>query len=212
MISTSIIGYHTCNDRGGYEFICNSIPFLSEPGEDQWLTQGYYFWTDSPYWAENWNRGRPNVIGKFIVSFDEKHKFLDLVGNVSHQEEFEELKGVVLEEMEITDSFSITVNQIISFFREHSSSDDERFSGFFDYVAIKAQDERYVSIVDFIEPKTVVDRITGKPKTMRAKLRLRTRQQLCVFSEGRGCIKFSGFHHPQTYQERFMTIENGSSI
>ncbi|MCA6971186.1 hypothetical protein LF935_16210 [Pectobacterium carotovorum] len=203
MSSTSIIGYHTCQDRGGYDHICRNIPFLSKPNNNQWLTQGYYFWTDSPYWAERWLQDQPRVIGKFTVTLDEEHKWLDLVGNTADQEEFSVLKDVVIEEVGVCDSLSITVNQIITFFREHSA--DERFSGFFDYIAIKAQDERCVSRIDFIEPSLR----NGRPQ--RARLRLITRQQLCVFEEGKDCIKFDHFYYPEEYQQRQL-MTNGSSV
>lgn len=42
----TIKGYHTCKTEGGWSYIRGNAPFLSEPNNRQWLTQGYYFWTD----------------------------------------------------------------------------------------------------------------------------------------------------------------------
>ena len=39
----SHVGYHNCRDDGGYEHLKSSVPFLSGNGDNQWLTQGYYF-------------------------------------------------------------------------------------------------------------------------------------------------------------------------
>lgn len=197
MSAISIVGYHTCRNEGGYDHIFKNIPFLSRPGSHQWLTQGYYFWTDSPYWAEDWLRNHDNkVIGKFIATFDDKNELFDLVGNVEHQIEFTQLIDVVAEEMGVTNSLSLTVNQVISFFREHSKKPE--FKGFFDYIAIRAADQKSVQSIKFIEP-----RIKRQGKTYFPKLHLVTRQQLCVFENGTNCLKFDGFHCPESFKEKF---------
>lgn len=46
-----IKGYHTCKVDGGWRHILKNAPFISEPNNRQWLTQGYYFWTDSNHFA-----------------------------------------------------------------------------------------------------------------------------------------------------------------
>lgn len=204
MSAISIVGYHTCRNEGGYEHIFKSIPFLSRPGPNQWLTQGYYFWTDSPYWAEDWLRNQDNkVISRFIATFDDCNKLLDLVGNVEHQIEFTELIEIVIEEMGITNSLSLSVNQVVSFFREHS--DKTQFKGLFDYVAIKAADQKSVQSIKFIEPRK---KRNEKDKPYIPNLRLITRQQLCVFEGAKSCFKFDGFHSPENFQDQLNKCSN----
>ena len=73
------IGFHNCLNRGSYETIRQSVPFLSRSGPKQWLTQGYYFWTDDPYWAHQWNEGHDTVISEFSITFD---SMLEISGNL----------------------------------------------------------------------------------------------------------------------------------
>ncbi len=79
------VGYHNCRNEGGKEFLKSSVPFLSGDGDNQWLTQGYYFWTDSPYWAERWNPGRDVAISEFKITFHTDDELLDLVGNADRK-------------------------------------------------------------------------------------------------------------------------------
>lgn len=56
----------------------------------QWLGQGYYFWTDSDYYAYDWGLKHYNskyAINKFIVTVPE-NLFFNLVGNTAHQLKF----------------------------------------------------------------------------------------------------------------------------
>ena len=51
MCNRTLIGFHACKAEGDPIF-----PFLSNDHDKTWLTQGYYFWTDSDTWAQFWGQ------------------------------------------------------------------------------------------------------------------------------------------------------------
>jgi hypothetical protein len=86
--------FHTCQFKGGKEFIISRAPFQSNPSEKQWLGQGFYLWTDSDFFAHDWGNDHYQsqyAINQFEVRVP-KAVFWDLVGNVQHQIEFIEFK------------------------------------------------------------------------------------------------------------------------
>lgn len=170
-------GYHTCEKRGDYASIVEGMPFLSGNGDDQWLTQGYYFWTDSDYWAKKWKK-KPRVIGYFRITLHES-ELLDLVGNVNHQLLF--LRFAEIFRGKSKEGNSPTVHEIVKFLRKHKKA-----NGLFPYKAVKAMDVRFDDSFPF---------------TMRRKekLPLVTRQQLCVFEGARSAIKFVKFVEPKEF-------------
>lgn len=190
MKTTSYVGYHTCKMQGGYDQILTSIPFLSGSGPNQWLTQGYYFWTDSEYWAQKWGTQGKRVIGNFTIDLCPETELLDLVGNVADQIEFVEYKNKILDSLHVSDKKNITVNQILSYLREKET----QHPGVFPYIAIKAEDGRKREEINFI------DKNLDKFKRTQS---LITPQQLCVFEEARMKIKLVGFIEPIEYGERF---------
>lgn len=93
-MTVTIICFHTCDNRGSKKHILESVPFISNSGKTEWMGKGYYFWTDSDYYAHKWGRIPPRrgnyVITKFILNV-EKKCFLDLVGDVNAQIFFKKL-------------------------------------------------------------------------------------------------------------------------
>lgn len=93
MGEVQIVGYHTCSRDNGITYIQSSAPFHSNPKRKQWLTNGYYFWTDSEHFAHKWGEasyeGRYAIMKCLIVM--DKGLLLDLVGNVDDLLYFEEL-------------------------------------------------------------------------------------------------------------------------
>lgn len=177
----SIKGYHTCKDKGGIQFIKDQAPFLSRP-EKQWLGQGYYFWTDSDYWARRW-MSEPKVITEFEISFT-KDKVLDLVGNVKDQELFQDICELFNEGFPYYEAYKkqygdqVSVGAIISLLRDQKA---------FPYGAVKARDHRSTSQIAF-------------SVATRFKLSLVEPHQLCVFQEYRAhAVKFERFVHPAHY-------------
>ncbi|PMG18175.1 hypothetical protein BCU96_13000 [Vibrio lentus] len=192
MTRHNFVGYHTCQDSGGYAHVRTSIPFISGNGTNQWLTQGYYFWTDSPYWAKKWGKDNNKVIGKFIIDLCIENELLDLVGNVAHSEHFEDLVHMLREKLQGTATRDFTVNQAIGFLRKLERT--SQYSGIFPYKAIKAEDNRYDSSMCFIDPKP------GKQTPI---LRLKRRQQMCVFTNAKHQIKLDGFVEPEAFVNNF---------
>ncbi|HCZ9266987.1 TPA: hypothetical protein O4G69_003553 [Vibrio alginolyticus] len=185
-------GFHACKNEGGYEHIVENIPFKSGDGEDQWLTQGFYFWTDCNYWARQWRKNSmpldEKVIGEFDISLCEKTELLDLVGNVAHQFEFHHFKKMVLKSLPKEEQKNVTVHQIIRFLREREN--------IFPYSAIKAQDGKSLSKLPFVDPEF---------SSSGEEISLVTRQQLCVFDKAKDRICLKGFDHPKEYDEQFKT-------
>lgn len=184
----NVKGYHTCKDKGGVQHIRENTPFLSR-ADNQWLGQGYYFWTDSDYWAKRW-MSEPKVITKFDIAF-EKSKLFDLVGDVSHQELFQSMCGLFGRGTQYGDAYTekygeeITVGSVISFLRAQSVGSND----YFPFWAVRAKDKRYVSKIPF----SAVGRKT--------ELFLVEPHQLCVYEEYKPqCIAFERFVHPAHYQ------------
>lgn len=184
------IGYHNCRDQGGYDFLLANVPFMSGNGDNQWLTQGYYFWTDSTYWAEKWNPGCKTTISEFSITFDQDDELLDLVGNTRQIFEFQTMRNRVAKDLKIGDVSKVTVSQVIAFFRELETK--KVAEGIFPYLAVKAQD---TARIGFFERMTFTLR---RPET----LACITRQQMCVFSHAKERITFNRFVSPDAYCKR----------
>lgn len=186
-------GFHTCKETGTWEFIWNNTPFKSEANNRQWLTQGYYFWTDSDYFAHKW--GRQSYNGSYAIiccSIQiEKSLFLDLVGSVENQLYFKKILDLFYEKLKTADPIAKppTINAVLTFYRDM----EETNNGAFPFLAIKAADAYQEEKFNFIENYS-------------AFLTVPSRQQLCLFDKAYDCIKEK---YP-VYPEDFKTeIENG---
>lgn len=165
-----IIAFHTCK-KNGQEY---DAPFLSKPN-NQWLTQGYYFWTDSDYFAKKWgethyeSKNKAYCVMKFDLSF-EKIELLDLVGNVEHKHIFFKFYEKIIKRL----TGEISLAEIIQYMRDL----EERIPGAFPYKAVKSEDNRKLDLV-------AIPVIRGAKENISIGL---TRQQLCVFEN---CYNFT---------------------
>lgn len=173
---TKIIGYHTCKTNGGWNYIWNQAPFLSEPNKRQWLTQGYYFWTDSDYFAHKW--GEHSIAGSNYAIVEcmigiERNLLLDLVGSLKDQIFFDKLLNLFHERLKKADPNARTpsVNAVLTFYRKKAETNNSIFP----FVAIKSADKRSEISVNFTD--------NGKES-----MPLITRQQLCLFKGARNRI------------------------
>lgn len=162
-----IIGYHTCRENS----IISDTPFLSN-NKRSWLTQGYYFWTDSIYFAHQW--GNDGYSGKYCIvkckiEVENKH-LLDLIGNVGDQEYFYRQYNKLKKK-----NSQIDVRSVIVYLRELEAN----YPNFFPYKAIKAQDNKEGNIIK-------VKFVKERNETMDVGLK---RQQLCLFENAYSCIK-----------------------
>jgi hypothetical protein len=196
MGEVQVVGYHTCSRDNGISYIQSSAPFHSNPKRKQWLTNGYYFWTDSDHFAHKWGEDSYNghyAIMKCLIVMD-KGLLLDLVGNVEDRLYFEKLKEkfeAYLVQPEVQRGLdpkfrgkSPSVSGTIAFWRKQR----EKFANngifpTFPYVAIKAQEPPRNSDMRFVEGRREV--LLGL-----------TRQQLCLFREGCGYIKSKELVYP----------------
>lgn len=182
----NIQGFHTCKAEGGATFIQKSAPFLSQSNNRQWLTQGYYFWTDSELYAHEW--GKNSISGDYVIVKChialKKNQLLDLVGSVSDQQHFSKLLAKFHEKLK-RDRPSAglpTVNSVISFYRKMAESDKKIFP----YYAIKTVDQC---------KKRSISYTNGGEEL----LFLVTRQQLCLFEFAKSCVKSSEIVHPEDF-------------
>jgi hypothetical protein len=190
MGEVQIVGYHTCSLENGIVYIQTTAPFHCNRNRKQWLTNGYYFWTDSIHFAHEWgHKGYAGwyAIVKCSLSID-RTLLLDLVGNVEHQlyfgnlmREFEERFAVLKRNGRVPQDAEPTVSRVISHWRKKALSNRQMFP----YVAIKAQDGYSRDIIPFVDGG-------------REYMPLPTRQQLCLFEEGYGCIQSKELMHPTT--------------
>lgn len=202
MTDTYLTGYHSCKPKNGYDYVIDNAPFLSGNDKNQWLSQGYYFWTDSDYWAKRWpNPTAAKVITKFKISASVKDEILDLVGNVEHQIHFSELIRKIKDTTNKQDKHW-TVNQIINYLRNDTPAD------IFPYLGIKAEDNRKpVENIPFIDP--IFDKKTRRYKSTPT-MGLITRQQLCIFQKARDNIRLVDVVFPDDFSIKFKTLTPSS--
>jgi len=169
----SIVGYHTCRNAGSLV-----KPFLSKDHAKTWLTQGYYFWTDSPKNAHFW--GKKSIKGEYaILKFDiclNADEYLDLVGNAYHIEYFEKLAQMFIEKHK---EKTVTIRNILLYFKKQ----EEIENGAFPFLGIKASDSPKESY-KFVDE-------------MKEKLFVLRKQQLCVFDKALSKISFSEKIYPK---------------
>ncbi|MDQ5768494.1 hypothetical protein [Thiothrix subterranea] len=185
-----IVGYHTCSLDNGLAHIQTHAPFHCNRERKQWLTHGYYFWTDSIHFAHEW--GHQGYAGRYAIvkcSLNlDSTLLLDLVGNVEHQLYF----GKLLKDYQarfaelkrtgrVPQNAEPTVSRIISHWRKKVRTDRRVFP----YVAIKAQDGYSRVNIPFVD-------------SGRECMPIPTRQQLCLFEEGYECIQNKELVHPST--------------
>lgn len=134
--------YHTCHLYGSVNDMFNNSPYRCVPNDKQWLGVGYYFWTDSEYFAQKWGERTGKypqgyVITEYLVEIPEE-SFLDLVGNVKDQLFFKEQILDYVKRMEIElnsrdDARKIPISKVIDHLRTSSPQDIK-------YDAIRAMD------------------------------------------------------------------------
>jgi hypothetical protein len=179
MQDVKMTGYHTCRDDGDREMTLENAPFLCNPSKRQWLSQGYYFWTDNDFFAHEWGKNSYNnqyCIAKCAIEIS-RDRLLDLVGSVSDQlwfkEKLEEL-GRFFKANRITKSPSVAA--CIGLMRNKPG---------FEFLAIKAQD---------LPPQHGQAPFTAESREC---MPLVTRQQLCVFQQGLSCILSKELIYPE---------------
>ena len=179
VVKQNIIAYHTSDLTEPIDDLKVLTPFHSNVNEQQWLGQGYYFWTDDDFYAHLWgclkiknDEGISQykykngyVITQFNISI-EPNNLLDLVGNARQQIYFYKLVKLYREEYCIDDIEDIPVSKIIDYCKLKSQDNFNVFP----YFAIKA--------CDTAKNSKYFPFTTTSSET----LILPTRQQLCVFS------------------------------
>lgn len=182
MADIQVIGYHTCKTDGGWSYVLSESPFLSGDGDNQWLTQGFYFWTDSDYFAHKWGKGSYNnnysiIECKLIMDAEE---LFDIVGSTKAQLYFERLLTKFRNKLKSIDSNKEpTVQAVIDYWRLLAKKNKKVFP----FLAIKVQDGFRGSQINF----------TKGNEHMQVGIQ---RQQLCLFENGLHLLREKKIIHP----------------
>lgn len=189
MVSTKIEAFHTCHLQGSVSDIFKNSPYHSNAKENQWLGQGYYFWTDSDFFAKKWGERKDKypkgyVITRFIIEIPTEN-LLDLVGNVSHQLEFEKQIKVYLAKMstilDADTAKSIPVSKMLDHLREQAEIEIKAGKDFFSYSAVKAADMANCTLR--------YPYLDGQSKIFKENLFLPTRQQIFISKKYENTLK-----------------------
>ncbi|WP_145977728.1 hypothetical protein [Pseudomonas palleroniana] len=184
-------GFHTCKARGTKEELRDKVPFLSRR-ENQWLGQGYYFWTGSDYWAHKWGQEGNRVISKFDISMP-KNQVLDLIDSVEDQLHFRKIvdcfsKGALKEAYEQRFNSEICVSSVLTWLREERALGHDVFP----YGAVRAKDSHAEKRLRFL------------PGGRREELNLVERHQMCVYNEFKdAAVTFDCFVHPAHFMDGY---------
>jgi hypothetical protein len=181
-----IIGYHTVEDRNNPDLIKLEGPFRCER-EDAWLGHGYYFWDTNIHWAHNWGRDAYRRKGYIICQAKINPDIMfDLVGNIGHQMEFEEMIKL-LEADESYQREKPLVAEIIDFMKDR---------GFFAHKSVRAADNPYnVVEVDFRPPRN------QEQPNNRPFMRIGQRVQICLFEKSELTLHDFSIIFPDNYME-----------
>ncbi|WP_447877588.1 hypothetical protein [Serratia fonticola] len=177
--------FHTCRTTSGRRFVAQNAPFLSRPNGPkkwQWLSQGYYFWTDEDYFAHIW--GRDSYNNDYAIIRCEIHIssdiVLDLVSNVTHSLYFKELVDLYQTKVKKQNPHETpTVSTVI----EHCRKAAEQNRKLFPFEAIKAVDYSSKS------PK-----LEFTPNSMDYMITI-PRIQFCLFESSQEAIISKEIHH-----------------
>lgn len=143
--------FHTCHLQGSARDIFNNSPYKSDSRLEQWLGQGYYFWTDSDYFAKCWGEKADKypkgyAITSYILKISDE-LILDLVGNTRHQLKFKDqiIEYAYRMGIELKDeqkALNIPISKVL----DHLRGEAQRDSKLFKYSVIKVADKPKMSI------------------------------------------------------------------
>lgn len=177
--------YHSCDFRenDSIDSLKDKIPFLSRK-ENQWLTQGYYFWTSFKD-AQEWDVGnkRKAVFSLQSIFTDDSYLY-DLVGNSLHKEHFKEIASMLETEL-FQGQKEITVAGVIGYLREKPDA-------IFKNVAVKAT-HKCTRKFRFIYPKK-----------RRERLLLPEKDQICIFENTKNFVQFSNIKHCKSANDEIL--------
>ncbi|MDO9831142.1 hypothetical protein Q7381_04190 [Glaesserella parasuis] len=153
-MNITFLGYHTCHLEGSLNTIFKDSPYKSREDVSQWLGYGYYFWTDSDYFADKWGKRKSKyprgyAITEYLIDIP-KDLLLDLVGNVKDQLVFRdqillyaERMGLELKNKE--DALKIPISKVLDHLRLQAQKDKNMFP----FNAIKAMDYNSIDTLSY---------------------------------------------------------------
>ena len=118
-----ITAYQTLQDKGDPGEIEEHGPYKCLR-QDAWLGFGYYFWDTKIEWAHWWGEnsyGNEYIICQAQINIDEK--CFDLVGNVSHQEDFLDAIDLLENGGWLNSQKTVTVPTVIEYLKKNNLFD-----------------------------------------------------------------------------------------
>ncbi len=141
------IGQHTCSSDGGYKFVLENAPFLSQwkvsefDERQPYLGEGYYFWEynmkQAIKWGDTWY-----YKGYFILEAQintTPDNFLDLGGDVQKTGHFALMRRKLIASKDIQETD--TLGEVIEYLKKASLIKPDIFP----YKIIKAQDYKFLN-------------------------------------------------------------------
>ncbi|WP_127341637.1 MULTISPECIES: hypothetical protein [Enterobacteriaceae] len=177
--------FHTCKTTSGRRFVEQNAPFLSRangPKKWQWLSQGYYFWTDVDYFAHIWGRDSYNndyaiVRCQITINSD---IVLDLAANVEHSLYFKGLAEAYQKKIQKVNPNEIpTVSTVIEHYRKAAEKNKEIFP----FEAIRA-----------VDCSPTAPKLKFAPDAMGFMTTI-PRLQFCLFQSSRNAITSKEIYH-----------------
>ncbi|QUE76222.1 hypothetical protein [Stutzerimonas stutzeri] len=185
-----VLGYHSCRAQGSKDELKEKVPFLSRP-HNQWLGQGYYFWTDSDHWARRWRKDEENVVSEFNISIH-RENLLDLVGSVNDQILF----ANIIKRFSSRFGNKLCVSSVVSWLLEEREKPGSEM--IFRYWAIKAKDvAKGTSAVPFVRSRKQTSEARGFEELL-----LGERHQMCVYPAYKDeTVTFRRFVYPKHFMD-----------
>ena len=188
--------YQTCKiESEQWSTLFERFPHFAVNSADskniQWLSEGYYFWTDSCRNAHWWGSKRlkePYCITEYFININSE-SLLDLSGNTEHMEYLYKLKDFFIDNYNKiytnAEAPKPTISVLVEYFRKFYK--DEMFG----FSAIKIHHNFYDNGFEPIY-------MTANSKEFFNGI---PRIQLCVFNESVSCIKDKFPIYPNEYCE-----------
>jgi hypothetical protein len=152
-----------------------------------WLGYGCYLWDSRIDWAIDWghfvytSKQKEFIIGRTWI--DLRKECFDLMGNVQHQYDFQEIIKVMIESKKIKKNEEAIVANVIEFMKNKN---------LFPFKSIRAADMRNVKKYFFR-----IDSISGKPKEY---MMINQRVQICVISKKDVLSELFEVIYPEKYK------------
>lgn len=178
-----ITAYQTLEDKDNIDEIETDGPFICTRA-DAWLGTGHYFWDTNLEWAISWGEnsykrnGKEYVIGR--CQLDLSKSCFDLVGNVEHQMELQEVIDVLRSSGKLGATEDVLMPNLIQYLK---------LKGIFFYKAIRCNDNHDKVVQIYFKSKRKEYMVINQ------------RVQVCVIDKKEVILRPFAVIYPEKYLE-----------